>query len=1511
MKRFISFVLLCCVLLGALLPISAYAAPAVDGSDGNTSRFYNKQSNTGLDAYPGSAKVDGVWDENDEWDNALPLTLNEITQSLIADCGISSVYDGDFYLLWDENGLYIMEVQREWSSAVAYATAKGGEARPWNAWATQIFVSPNQEFVQNTSMVRGLFVFETSTDENGNSVAFFTPVKAVVTQRDLKYTSWPGAVSGSYVTPESIEGVTSYFSKTSNNGYVMETFMSWEYLGMTAPDANTSADIVDALGVKLGMGKTGGTHLGNLEGGSEGTGLDPVTLRATPNTVKKTVHPEKIDVAAAEAYWTDAAKGQFIVNADAAEYEISTAEQLLGLSLAMENNENDKAWTQGKTFKLTKDIDLNPGVDWTLYKKQQLDPLGNVCEHYIALQAPVNEWKSFDHFYGTFDGQGHTISGIWALNGPGGTGSNGAADWGVFAGVAYKGTQVKNVILDNGYVSANNNQVFGGIVGLYRHLLGTNDKNDTSTIDDGILLENIYIGEGFTVNASAVPSSKQAGGIIGSGWHGGGSTPGADHKLDVTLRNIVFGGSFIGSEACSNDGVIQGYNRQTTAGSGSTYYYYNTSMINCVVTGTYSNVNEATAFNATNKANNFIEPTEITDDMKGEWIETEKGILPVVTADMLTRYAYQATSVHNGSYSIRIIGEVASIEYDSVDFKITLTRASDGKSAVWGYGSNGYVNSQAAYNSVIANGMHITADALNSGFVGGTDNKLYVLTLNDLDANETYTISVSTVWTLQDGTVIEGGAVKCVTPEPFIEVDGVNLANGYNVVISQTATDAVKQSANSLIDTIADNTGIQLDRVTDNTEKNPVTEKEIILSISDRQESKTALAALSTTGYSISFSGEKLVVVATNDFMLEKAVDDLISRMSYPNYRAMVDEDLSVTYDGSGDMFSLVDSNNNFKYRIVYPDANANYEKEMAQMLASSIQSLLGCKTVNTSSDFWSWIYTSNVLSLGKTSYSEVSAFYNDMGLTDMRWAVNGNKFLIGSDISSSLDETLIEFYSAMSEVVKGTYDGKYMLPNDYDVRIKTYDWMENIPEMAAGSYIGVDDVGDESAVFVWQNVNESDYEAYLSVLKDSGFAEKQSNSLGDNRYMLLEGNITNAYVSYVPSKGTIRLFVENRAKGTMYPSAVQAQYTTVDGYVPKLWQLEIDWKTALEWDTSLPEEWRGSNGGMCYIMQVADGSFVIIDSGMNTEKQANIIYEHLKANTTDEKPVISAWIISHMHADHTGGFQKFTKLYKDQVIVKAFYFNIPAEGFGQTDGSTGDKTLINSMKQYSGAEIYRKLHTGMSFYVADARFDVMYTHEDLYPVLSEDFNETSTVIRVTFGGQRIMFLADVQDEGGQVMIDTMPKSEMKSDIVQYAHHGWDGPTAELYDLIEAPTILWPISIYSWQYEAEGENIFHRLITETTWAYFYEVNNYIAYYAEYVKTIIINAEGTGTQELILPYTPRAERLPDYVAIYEAIKAREEGTGGDDIGGGDTPIQPEDFTVVDDDRNDFGPISGSD
>ena len=711
---------------------------------------------------------------------------------------------------------------------------------------------------------------------------------------------------------------------------------------------------------------------------------------------------------------------------------------------------------------------------------------------------------------------------------------------------------------------------------------------------------------------------------------------------------------------------------------------------------------------------------------------------------------------------------------------------------------------------------------------------------------------------------------------PEVQVEQINIADGYTIVISEKATSVVKALSNDLVNAIKAKTEVKLERITDNTKKNDITDKEILLGVSDRNETKASLEKLTTTGYSISVIGQKLVIVASNDFMLEKAMKALTENyLTFDGAKANVAENLNITYDGTSEMSSLVDDKGNFKYQIIYPDSNENNERSMAEKLRLDVQKVLGCKVALIRSDIG--IKADDAayeILIGETDRPQSQSFYNNMDSNEIKILMEGNKILIGSKLSTGLEKAVSDFSDFISQTAKGTCDGKYMLQNGYSQISMVYTWLDNIAMMDTGIYRGANNIGDESMVFVWEDVDRKDYDDYLTDLKKNGLTEKQTYSLGDNSYMLLENELANVYVYYTPAKESVRLFVENKERGTLYPSAEQTSYSTVAGYQPKLWQVENDWKTALEWDTSLPEEWRGANAGMCYMMQVADGSFVIIDSGMNSKKQAEIIYEHLIANTTDEKPVISAWFISHAHADHTGGFQQFTKLYKDQVTVKAFYHNVPASGFGNGVGS-GDASIVAQMKQYSGAKIYRKLHTGMSFYVADARFDVMYTHEDLYPVLSEDFNETTTVIRATFGGQRIMFLGDVQDEGGQVMIDTMPKSEMKSDIVQYAHHGWDGPTAALYDLIEAPTVLWPVSIYSWQYEAEGENIFKRMITTQNGPYFYDVNYYIAHEAEYVKTIIINAEGTGTQEFILPYTPRAERLPDYEAIYEAIKSKED------------------------------------
>ena len=344
-------------------------------------------------------------------------------------------------------------------------------------------------------------------------------------------------------------------------------------------------------------------------------------------------------------------------------------------------------------------------------------------------------------------------------------------------------------------------------------------------------------------------------------------------------------------------------------------------------------------------------------------------------------------------------------------------------------------------------------------------------------------------------------------------------------------------------------------------------------------------------------------------------------------------------------------------------------------------------------------------------------------------------------------------------------------------------------------------------------------------------------------------------YTSYISAEQMIRVFVEKKGT-TLYPSAEQATYTTIDGYVPTMWQLNVDNKGAK------------ANGGASYVMKVADGSFVIIDGGYNTEVEADRLYNHLKANTTDEKPVISGWFITHQHGDHYGAFQAFTPKYKDLVTVKGFYYNFPAEGYDL--GGSMESSLNNLMRQYTGAKIYRKLHSGMTLWFADMKFEVVYTHEDLYPVTrNTNVNDTSLVLKLTMGGQTVMFLADIEERASKIIerYYVNDASFIKCDIVQYAHHGWEGATKQLYDTIAAETVLWSINTYSWQDNDFEVNIFKRMIQSSG-----SLNHYTAYEAEYVKTIII--DGEGIYEFQLPYTPRAERLPDFEALYDAIYAAE-------------------------------------
>ena len=118
----------------------------------------------------------------------------------------------------------------------------------------------------------------------------------------------------------------------------------------------------------------------------------------------------------------------------------------------------------------------------------------------------------------------------------------------------------------------------------------------------------------------------------------------------------------------------------------------------------------------------------------------------------------------------------------------------------------------------------------------------------------------------------------CVKEEEktIVYADIVSAGNSeYSIVMSAEATDAVKSLAAEVSNRIEELTDIKLERKTDNIEKYPETQYEILVGLSEREATAACLDSLDVIGYKIEFTDGKLIIIASNDYMLEKAVDTL------------------------------------------------------------------------------------------------------------------------------------------------------------------------------------------------------------------------------------------------------------------------------------------------------------------------------------------------------------------------------------------------------------------------------------------------------------------------------------------------------------------------------------------------------------------------------------------------------------------------------------------------------------
>ena len=228
------------------------------------------------------------------------------------------------------------------------------------------------------------------------------------------------------------------------------------------------------------------------------------------------------------------------------EFTISTVAQLYGFAQLTKTLD-----FEGKTIKLGADITVNQGnaSDW-------------------AKNPPAYEWTPMGyqasgvgaHFKGTFDGQGHTISGIYV---------KGNADeeyLGLF-GEVYRGATVKNLNLTNSYIEGNRESSKRGCVGSIagRAL----DMTIDSVYSDAILANTAKMTGGLVGMITDDGNSKITNcwfaGELHSGTNSGGilgSIYGNKKKMSVTIQNCLNTGTFYIADGATQIGGLVGVVQQ-------------------------------------------------------------------------------------------------------------------------------------------------------------------------------------------------------------------------------------------------------------------------------------------------------------------------------------------------------------------------------------------------------------------------------------------------------------------------------------------------------------------------------------------------------------------------------------------------------------------------------------------------------------------------------------------------------------------------------------------------------------------------------------------------------------------------------------------------------------------------------------------------------------------------------------------------------------------------------------
>ena len=269
---------------------------------------------------------------------------------------------------------------------------------------------------------------------------------------------------------------------------------------------------------------------------------------------------------------------------------------------------------------------------------------------------------------------------------------------------------------------------------------------------------------------------------------------------------------------------------------------------------------------------------------------------------------------------------------------------------------------------------------------------------------------------------------------------------------------------------------------------------------------------------------------------------------------------------------------------------------------------------------------------------------------------------------------------------------------------------------------------------------------------------------------------VTNAQIVSTPGSGSVQ---------TVQTSGISSGYTTIstgENGVGELWML-------------------GSATGaqnLSIVIKSPNGKLIVVDGGWKADA------DKLSSLILQQGGKVDAWLITHPHDDHVGALCAILNDSSRKIKIDQIYCSLATPDWYRQVSPTGAgiaDQLLDAFTKLSVGMVTNNIGRGTEINIDDVNIRVL-NNRGVYTY--NGVTNSSMVYKIRVSGQSILILGDLAYDGGKDLIKSCTAAELKSDIVQMAHHGQQGVDQDTYALIAPTTCLWPSPAWLWNNDNGG-----------------------------------------------------------------------------------------------------------